>query len=317
MTLHQFKIFHAIAKHLSITKAAKELSVSQPSVSKQLRLLEEERGIKLHTRWAQGIQLTEQGRQFWGTIQRILYETDGLATAVAASDFTPEVLMVGATESPSASLVPDVLKTFRQTHPRVRLVLRTGDSRVVEQMLLRSEVEAGIITYPSYSPGIVVETLCSSEVTAVVASGHPLARKVRLTEDELSNLPFIIKCNGRIEALLKQKQLNLHVVMRCESGEAVRAAVQSGSGIGLLYRENVEHGLRDGYLKSLEIPWINEVQFKWFIIYRNDTRLSPNAQAFLALLRKAQRGYRSARRQTKSVSKVPRRSASDVRAKII
>jgi DNA-binding transcriptional LysR family regulator len=154
-------------------------------------------------------------------------------------------------------------------------------------------------------------------VTAVVASRHPLARKSKLTEDELSKLPFIIKCNGRIEALLQQKQLNLHVVMRCESGEAVRAAVQSGSGIGLLYRENVEHGLRDGYLKSLEIPWINEVQFKWFIIYRNDRRLSSHAQAFLALLRKAKRGYRVTRSQTKSVSKVSRRSPSVMRAKIM
>ncbi len=317
MTLHQVRIFHAIGEHLSITKAAKELSVSQPSISKQLRILEQERGTKLHERWGQGIKLTAAGQQFWNTTHRIVYEIDGLANSVAASDFTPEVLMVGATESPSASLVPDVLKTFRQTHPRVRLVLRTGDSRVVEQLLLRSEVEAGIITYPSYSTGIVVETLRSSDVAAVVSSKNPLARKVRLTEDELSNLPFIIKCNGRIEALLKQKQLNLHVVMRCESGEAVRAAVQSGSGIGLLYRENVEHGLRDGYLKSLEIPWLNEVQFKWFMIYRNDTRLSRNAQAFLALLRKAQRGYRGLRRQTKSLSQIPRRPASGIRAKVL
>lgn len=286
MTLHQVRIFHAIAGQGSITKAAKELSVSQPSISKQLRLLEKERGAPLHTRSGQGIKLTDEGQQFWHTVQRILHEVDGLTHSAAVRDFAPQVLTIGATESPSASLVPDVLKTFRQTHPDVGLVLRTGDSRVVEHMLLRSEIEAGIITYPSYSRGIVVETLRSSEVVAVVASGHPLARRVKLNAEELSDLPFIIKCHGRIEALLKQKQLNLRVAMRCESGEAVRAAVQSGSGIGLLYRENVEHGLKDGYLKALQIPWIKEVQVKWYIICRDDTALSANAQAFLNLLRK-------------------------------
>jgi LysR family transcriptional regulator, low CO2-responsive transcriptional regulator len=268
LTLHQVRIFNAIAKHLSITKAARELRVSQPSISKQLRLLEEERGIKLHTRSGQGINLTEEGRKFWDHSQRILYQ------------------IVGATESPSASLVPDTLKDLRQHHAQVQFILRTGDSRAVEQMLMRSEVEVGIITYPSHCAGIVVETLCSSDVTAVVPSRHPLAVKSRLSEDELSKAPFIIKSNGRIEALLRQKRLNLRIVMRCESGEAVRGAVEAGLGVGLLYRENVEHGLKDGYLKSLHIPWLKEVRFNWFIVHRSGVPLSANAKAFVALLRK-------------------------------
>jgi DNA-binding transcriptional LysR family regulator len=286
LTLHQVRIFNAIAKHLSITKAARELRVSQPSISKQLRLLEEERGIKLHTRSGQGINLTEEGRKFWDHSQRILYQIDGLPRSVTLNDVNSRVLIVGATESPSASLVPDTLKDLRQHHAQVQFILRTGDSRAVEQMLMRSEVEVGIITYPSHCAGIVVETLCSSDVTAVVPSRHPLAVKSRLSEDELSKAPFIIKSNGRIEALLRQKRLNLRIVMRCESGEAVRGAVEAGLGVGLLYRENVEHGLKDGYLKSLHIPWLKEVRFNWFIVHRSGVPLSANAKAFVALLRK-------------------------------
>lgn len=90
---------------------------------------------------------------------------------------------------------------------------------------------------------------------------------------------------GRTEALLRQKGLNLRIAMRCESGEAVKAAVESGLGIGLLYRDNAEHGLKGGYLKALEIAWLKEIDFKWFIIYRKGEPLSACAQEFIRLLR--------------------------------
>ena len=285
LTLHQVRIFNTVAKHLSITKAARDLHVSQPSISKQLRILEDERGIKLHTRAGQGITLTDEGRQFWETTKRILQQIEGLPKSIPSSETHFKTLMLGATPSPSASLVPDALKIFRQSHPQVQVLLRTGDSRAVEQMLMRSEVEAGIITYPSHTPGITTQTLCSSGVAAVVPARHRLARKAKLSEAELGEIPFIVKSNGRIEAFLKQKQLNLRIVMRCESGEAVRGAVECGLGVGLLYRENVAHGLKDGYLKALRIPWLKEVQFQWFLVFRDDLPLSAIARDFAVLLR--------------------------------
>jgi DNA-binding transcriptional LysR family regulator len=73
--------------------------------------------------------------------------------------------------------------------------------------------------------------------------------------------------------------------MQCESVEGVKAAVESGLGIGLLYRENVEHGLRHGYLRTLQIPWLDELRFQWCVLYRRGEPLSANAQQFIKILK--------------------------------
>lgn len=283
LTFHQLKIFDAVAKHLSITKAARDTRISQPSISKQLRLLEEEYGVKFHTRVGQGIRLTGQGQEFWKTIQPILHQIESLKSTFPLTE-KERWFSIGATYSPSVYFVPDVLRIFRQTYGDVQPVIRTGDSRLVEQMVLSFDAEVGIITYPSYHPRLIVESFRAGEIAAVVDARHPLAKKRRLMTDEFATAPFIVKIGGRIETLLKQKKLNLHVIMKCESGEAVKAAVESGLGIGLIYREYVEHGLRRGYLKTLEIPCLKEIEFKWFIIYRKGEQLSRHAEYFIRVL---------------------------------
>jgi DNA-binding transcriptional LysR family regulator len=154
-------------------------------------------------------------------------------------------------------------------------------------MVLRFEAELGIITYPSYHSRLIAESFRAGQIAAVIDAGHRLAKKRRLRPDELSTAPFVLKTGGRTETLLKQKKLNLNVVMKCESGEAVKAAVESGLGIGLIYREYVERELRRGYLKAIELPWLKDIEFKWFIIHRKGEQLSRYAEYFVRLLRQS------------------------------
>ena len=152
-------------------------------------------------------------------------------------------------------------------------------------MLLKSEVEMAIVIYPSYHPRIVVEPLHRMQISAVVSPKHPLAKKKKLDRDEILNVSFIVKMGGKIFDLLRQARVDFRIGMQCESIEGVKAAVESGMGIGLLYRENVEHGLREGYFKALQLPWLDELHLQWCILHLRDEPLSANAQQFVKLLK--------------------------------
>jgi DNA-binding transcriptional LysR family regulator len=286
LTFHQLQIFDLIAKHLSISKASKEIRISQPSLSKQLRSLEEEYGLKFHKQViGRGIKLTEDGQDFWSEIQPILHQIEQLRLRFGQKTRPPGRLIVGATQGPSVSFVPDALKKFQENCPEVQATLRTGDSRHVEQMLLKSEVEMAIVVYPSYHHRIVVEPLHRIQISAFISLKHPLARKKNVSQGEILKAPFIIKMGGKIADLLGQTGVTVRIAMQCESIEGIKAAVETGMGIGLLYRENVEHGLREGHFKALKLPWLDELRFQWCVLYLRDEPLSTNAQQFIKILK--------------------------------
>ncbi len=286
MTLHQLKIFDVVAKHLNTTKAAKEIGISQPSISKQLRLLEQECGTKFHVKFGRGIKLTEMGRSFRNDIRPILRQIDHLKESFGEKERKSATLTIASTHSTSASFLPEALRVFRQSHPNVQHILLTADSRNIEQMLLNGEVDIALTTLTSSHPNIVAEPFRSEKITAVVSAKHPLAKKDKLTQEVISQIPIIIWRGGRVAKLLEETGVKLNIVMECDSHDAVKAAVQSGLGVGFFYRDNVALGLKEGYLKTLIIPLLKQRDVKRFIIYRRGAHLSRNTTDFLAFLRR-------------------------------
>jgi DNA-binding transcriptional LysR family regulator len=287
MTFHQLEIFDAVADQLSITAAARTIKISQPSVSKQLRFLERECGLKLYVKSGRGIKITEEGRLLQVAAKPILKQMkdlrgsflSGVASARAAT------LRVGSTPSPGAFFLPGVLKAFVELHPKVHPILRTGYPEKIEKMVLNGEVEIAVTTILPDHPKIVAEPINSEGIVAVVSAKHPLANKRRLSEADLMKVPFVMTTGGRIAEEIKKIGLRLNVVMWCESVDLKKAAVQAGLGVGLFYRGSAEAGLRQGYFKAIEMPWLKDIKIACFVIYRKETRLSSHLISFLSLLR--------------------------------
>jgi DNA-binding transcriptional LysR family regulator len=292
LTHHQLRIFSSVAKHLNVTKASFELHLSQPSISQQLKLLQQEYGVKLYKKNGLGIELTPEGRVFLKDIEPILAEVERLKKKFSnqnghgAGSFS-----VGGSFSPSINSLPMLLAVFKKSHPQVRLSLQTGTSYGVEQMVLKDEVEIGVITNPSYSPSLFFEPCWRANLTAVVSARHPLAKKGKLTLAELAAAPLIIKKGKPVESRaelvlkdLKKRGFQPNVVMECESLEAVKAAVKAGVGAGLLFGDVVEQEVRKGELKILKIKDL-KVDISCFVIYKKEKPLSSHAKEFLVLLR--------------------------------
>jgi LysR family transcriptional regulator, low CO2-responsive transcriptional regulator len=287
MTLHQLKIFEAVAEHLNITKASEKVRISQPSVTKQLRRLEQEYGLKFYVKSGRGIKLTQEGQLFQVTVKPILEQVEGLKRTFEnrVAEGRAKSLIVGSSPSPAAFFLSAVLRSFVELHPTVHPTLRTGYPHAIKEMILNAEVDIALtITLPDH-PQIIAEPIHSEEIVAVVSSRHPLAKKGRLNEAELTQAPFVIMKGGRIAEEIEKIGLKLNVVMWCDSVEPIKEYVQAGLGVGLFYRGSAEAGLREGYFKVIEIPRLKDIRVTYFVIYRKGIPLSTNGQDLLTLLR--------------------------------
>jgi DNA-binding transcriptional LysR family regulator len=284
MTLHQLRIFHCVARYLNITKASEALHISQPSVSHQLKMLEEEFGIRLFVRRNQGVELTAGGRKFVDASRPILTQAEELEKTFKinpkASKSGP--LIVGGSHNVSVNVLPKLLRAFKSSHPSVRFVLESNTSPTMEKRLLNSEVEIALITNPSHLAELVYEPYEEIEVVAFCRPRNPLAGK-QLTLRELAASPLIVRSGGRIEKAVIRQGVN--IALKCEASEAVKVAVEVGMGVGILYRNAVASCLAHGTLRSINVPELKELGIKCSISYHRRKPLAPIAQEFLRMVR--------------------------------
>ena len=292
MTLNQIRAFEAVSKHLNMTKAAESLNISQPSVFKQLKSLEDFCGVRLYRKVGREIELTREGRLVQADVRQILLRIQRLGKRFKRAPLGSNggSLEVGGSHTSSASLIPSLLARFKESHPRTQITFRTKSSWEIEQLVLQSQVEIGIITNPSNS-GLLRLLRCREEnIVLVVSAKHPLAKKSELNMAEVAQGPLIIRKRGQgrpseVLRRIEREGLRLNILMECESGQAVKIAVMNGMGIGILYRDSVESEIEVGSLKTLKIAGLKRINGKSFIVYRAGRPLSQNALDFLALPR--------------------------------
>ena len=285
MTFHQLKIFAAVAKHLSVTKAADELNMSQPAVSHQLKLLEEEFEKSFYFSSRVGVQLTREGKVFLSETMPILSHIGNVENKFKPrkKEYKPGLLIVGGNHTLSVTLLPEILMVFKQTHLKVAWQLETSDSGTMERRILNGEVEIAVITNPSYSHQIALEPFRSHEMIAFIPSGSSLATK-RVTLENFAQLPLVVRSGGTTVKDLLRRGFKLNIAAQCEVSEAVKAAVRRGLGVGLLNRDSLERDLGNGDLVEIRVPGLQEIKVQSFIIYDKRRSLSSIAQDFRQLL---------------------------------
>jgi DNA-binding transcriptional LysR family regulator len=285
VTLHQLKIFECVVRHMNITKASAALHISQPSVSQQLKLLEEEFGTKFLIRLNQGVELTSEGEEFFNGIRTLLVEAENLEKRFKGSPTLDTVpLIVGGSHNVSINVLPKLLMSFKTCHPSVQVVLETNESPIIENRLIASEVEIALITNPSYRAEVIYEPYEEMELVAFCLPSSPLVRK-KLTLRELSECPLVLRRGGRLEKALMNLGYKMNIALQCEVSGAVKAAVRMGMGVGILYRTAVASRVAKGNLKVINVPELKQLGIKSFVVYDKRKPLAPMAQEFLQILR--------------------------------
>ena len=295
MKFNQFTFFAAIAKHENLTKASRELNVSQPSISQQLRLLERDYGVKLYRRSGKGIELTDAGQLFLSRVAPILKQVAQIKTIFPKREVRAEAgrLKIGGTFGPSTLLLPALAARIKKNHPEIEIELRTTSVEQLEQLLLNGHVEIAVSTHRPHHAELTWEPFRHERMVLFVSPTHPLARKSKTTIADVQAFPLVIRqlrgLKGTTVRLLNElaaQGLKFKIGMRCEAPYAIKEAVKKNAGIGIVFADVVKREVERGEFKILKGHGL-KLESDTYINYRFDRPLSALGEEFLTLLRKA------------------------------
>jgi DNA-binding transcriptional LysR family regulator len=268
-TLQQLRILKAVATEKNFTKAAELLHLSQPSLSKQIKILEQNLDIVLINRETNQISFTENGKVFLQYSERILALCEESCRAlIDLKNGERGNLIVGASQTIGIYLLPRVLALFAQNYPQINLKVQVNSTRVIAKNVLNREIDLAVVggEIPNdFKKNLIVENFVEDEFSLIVAKSHPFARKQKITKEDLYHLNFItLNSNSTIrksiDNILIQNQIEtkqLKIIMQLNSIEGIKTAVSLGLGAAFVSSSAIEKEIE---LQTLEILKIENIK---------------------------------------------------------
>ena len=289
MLSQKARVFGAVATHLSFSRAAEELSISQPGVTFHIKALEREYGAELFERVGKRLYLTDAGRTLAAYVQRLsLVEEEARVALEELKGLESGLLVVGASATIGIYLLPEVLGEFRKRHPGIKVSLRVGNKRHTVERLLRNELDFGLVAGPVDESNLVTEPYLNDELVVIVAPSHRFAREPVVFPGELRRETFLVRESGsgtqeRMEERLGQLGIEPADTMQLGSTEAIKQAVAANLGVSIASRYSVEAELASGRICAANVPAL-KMQRHLLLLHHKDKRLSKTAIAFRLLL---------------------------------
>jgi LysR family transcriptional regulator, low CO2-responsive transcriptional regulator len=289
MTLHQLRTFRAVADQLSFSAAASELHLSQPSVSYQVKELEEVLGVSLLDRLGKRIRLTEAGEILYGYTQRTLNLLDEAVLVMEQlRGIERGTLRVGATATVGIYVVPLALGAYKRKHPKLAVSLEIGGREQLESRLRNGAIDLALMSPPFTDPDLEGTPFMDDELVMVVPPGHPLANRKRLALGDFKDESFLMREPGSgtrvaVEQAARNGGVSLQVGMELGSNGAIKHAVEAGLGVAVLSRHAIELERREGGLVVVEVAGF-PIRRQWEVIRLRRRRLPGPVEGFIEFL---------------------------------
>jgi DNA-binding transcriptional LysR family regulator len=283
VTLRQLRVFEAVARHRSFSRAAEELHLTQPAVSMQVKALEAQTGLPLFEQIGKRIHLTGAGEALQRHSQTIGDELRAADEALDAMRGLQQGKLAIAVVSTAKYVAPPLLAQFLNEHPGVALRLAVDNRAEVLRQLADNEVDLAIIGRPPEDLGIAAQTFAEHPHVVIASPRHPLAAKRSIPLERIAEETFIVRepgsgTRGLLERLFAGHGLPLNVSMEMASNESIKQAVLAGMGVSLLSLHTVGLELETGRLAVLDVEGLPVVR-QWHIAHLARKRLSPVALA--------------------------------------
>lgn len=284
MQLAQLEALVAAARSGSISQAAADLFVTQPALTARIQNLERDLGAQLLVRGRQGTRLTEAGKAFLPFAQRALDAVaDGRLLLSEVERGATGQLAIGGAPAVSSYVLPAILERFRARYPGIQLIVRTGHSEEVVEMVLREHVQIGLVRELEH-PGIAAEQLYEDELVLVTPPRHPFVARDEVAVAELADEDLVMfdrtsSYHELTSALFRSFGLVPRAQMELDSIDAAKKMVQQGLGVALLPRVAVAEELRDGTLGTARIAGTPPLVRRVVAIRRRDAGPASGAAA--------------------------------------
>jgi DNA-binding transcriptional LysR family regulator len=283
-TLRQLKVFEAVARHLSYTRAAQELYLTQPAVSMQIKQLEESVGLPLFEQLGKRSYLTEAGNELYHYSRSIAQQLAEAETVLGALKGVKRGRINISVASTANYFAPQLLATFSKRFETVTVSLDVTNRETLLRQLATNEKDMVIMGLPPRERGLVAEVFMENPLVVIAPPGHPLTRQRNIPLARLQQETFLVREQGSgtriaMERFFEEQTIQLTTGMEMNSNEAIKQAVQAGLGLGIVSIHTLALELEVKRLSVLAVESF-PIMRHWYIVHRADKRLSPIAQAF-------------------------------------
>lgn len=259
-SLRQLEIFLATARHENVTRAARDLAMSQSAASGSLREFEAQFNVQLFDRVGKRLQLSELGSQLRPQAENLLAQARAFEQALAGEDVVGR-LQVGATLTIGNYLAVAMIADFCRLYPAAEIALKVANTAAIAESVAGFELDMGLIEGEFHHPELETTHWRPDELVVFVAPDHPLANAGAgaLTDDDLLTLPWIVREHGSgtrqtFDRAMHGILTDLHIAMELQHTEAIKRAVEAGLGVGCLSRISLDEAFKRGSLVPLAVP---------------------------------------------------------------
>ena len=268
-SLQQLRILKAVATEKNFTKAAAVLYISQPALSKQIKILEKNLETLLVNRERNKISLTESGKVLLQYSERILALCEESCRALTdLKNGDRGNLTVGASQTIGTYLMPRILALFAQNYPQIDLKVQVNSTRIIAKNVINREIDIAVVggeISDDLKKNLTIQPFVYDELSLIIPKSHPFAKKKKVNKEDLYCLNFItLNSNSTIKKfidnILIQNQIEtkqLKTILQLNSIEAIKTAVSLGLGAAFVSSSAIEKEIK---LQTIEIVKIENIK---------------------------------------------------------
>ncbi|HEX3598303.1 MAG TPA: LysR family transcriptional regulator [Polyangiaceae bacterium] len=255
-TLRQLEVFLAVSRGESVSRAGRELGMSQSAVSSSLAELESQLDVPLFDRVGKRLRLSDTGRSLRPRAEGLFQQARDLDDAFKADDAS--VLRLGATLTVGNYLVPPLMATFSRAAPSATVTLEIANTEEIARRVANFEIDVGFVEGELSRDELRVTPWREDELVVFCAPGHPLAKKRALADADLRAAPWVLRERGSgtrqaFDRALSGLLPDLRIVLELTQPEALKSAVAAGLGLGCLSRIALADSFELGTLVPLTV----------------------------------------------------------------
>lgn len=295
MNLQYLKAFYVTVQLNSISKAAKQLHLTQPGLSMQIQTLERDLEVTLLIRSNKGVELTEEGKIVFDYANTILSMQDNIERDLKSLKSNRKELLLGSCKAVGEYALPCSIYIYKQDFKDVDINFEISNTEDVVKNLIDRTINIGIIHGYRKAENIKTDKIASDRLLLVTSL--PLVKDV-ITLDEFKKLPLISRENGSgtyqtiKEALMLHniKIEDLNIIYELNSTEAIKTSVLSGKGISFIPELSIKRNIKDGDLKEIKVEGL-DIFNNYFVAYREDYSLNIYEKEFIKFIKSSKRGF--------------------------